>query len=469
MRLSAERWAEEQFGRARLGDVRRTRRLVAMAARAAKRPAGKVTVVFDRTKEREGAYDFLESQHVEGAAIAQSMFAATAAKASVAALVYVVVDFSHLTFTDGGRTKDFGPIGSPNHPARGVMAANALAISPEGIPLGLIDQQFWVRDETVPASKVERNAQNRRRPFAEKQGARLVAAAENASRRLPHHTRPWLVIDREGDNQDVLLALSKLPCDFTIRANRDRCLGKEADAQHLRASLRMAPVLGRWAVRIPRSGSREARSVTLEVRAKPLRLLFSKRPNVPRENLDVHAVWVREAGDSEALDWVLYTNCPVSTEDTARKIIDAYRARWRIEEFHRTWKRGECNVESAQLRSADAVVKWATILAAVAARIERLKYLARETPGTPASVELGELEIAALKMERRDRLGRKVRLPTMPSIAEATAWIAELGGWMGQRSSGPPGSVTLARGLDRLSIYAHAVAMARTEASRERT
>jgi hypothetical protein len=38
----------------------------------------------------------------------------------------------------------------------------------------------------------------------------------------------------------------------------------------------------------------------------------------------------------------------------------------------------------------------------------------------------------------------------MPTIAQATLWIAQLGGYTGKSSGGPPGSITIKRGLDRL-------------------
>ena len=78
---STGQWASREFGRTELGDVRRTRRLVAMAGRAARWPTGKVSVVFDRDKDREGAYDFLESPHVEASAMTESMCRATAERA----------------------------------------------------------------------------------------------------------------------------------------------------------------------------------------------------------------------------------------------------------------------------------------------------------------------------------------------------------------------------------------------------
>jgi hypothetical protein len=163
----------------------------------------------------------------------------------------------------------------------------------------------------------------------------------------------------------------------------------------------------------------------------------------------------------KGLDWLLLTNTPVISAEHARAVLDSYRARWRIEEFHRTWKQGECNVEDTQLHSMEAVIKWATILAAVATRIERLKYFARNKPDEPASTELAPEEIEGLKLDQRDRMKPKRRnLSEMPTMGEVTRWIAELGGWIGP-ANGPPGSITLARGLERLGYLVEGIALAR--------
>lgn len=471
MTTSVAKWAEEQFGATQLGDVRRTRRLVEMAARAAMRPSGKVSVVFDRSREREGAYDFLESRLADSTAIAASMFNATVARAGGAKSAYVVLDISTVTLTDEADAKGFGHIGSPNRPARGLMVMNALAVGRDGVPLGLVEQHYWARAEPSLGTVSERTQRNLERPFEEKQGAHFVQAAEKARERLrAQHVVPWFVIDREGDSRDILLALDAMACVFTIRGTKNRRLTTAEDEANVRESLLRGPSLGRHQVEIPRNGSRAARTATVAVYAKEVELRLRPTPLADATTLTLHALLVREiaAGGQrkDALDWLLYTNAPVRTEDAALHVIEAYRARWRIEEFHRTWKQGECNVESAQLRSAEAVVKWATILSAVAVRIERLKYLSRNTPDEPATIEFSPLEIEALKVERRTRAKAGVRLPEIPTIAEATEWIAEMGGWMGRRSSGPPGSITIARGLDRLSIYAQALADFRADSAR---
>jgi hypothetical protein len=99
-------------------------------------------------------------------------------------------------------------------------------------------------------------------------------------------------------------------------------------------------------------------------------------------------------------------------------------------------------------------MKWATILAAVAARIERLKRLARTEPEAPASVELTPIEVRALVLLKRRYRNATERICDDPSIQQAVFWIAQLGGYIGKSSGGPPGALTIRRGLDRLDAAA---------------
>jgi hypothetical protein len=466
---AAKKWAREEFGSTQLGDVRRTRRLVDMAARAARRPSGKVAVVFDEKSDREGAYDFLESPHVDAGAVAGSMFAATAARTEGQTVVFVALDTSMVTLTDTGETKGFGPIGSPPRAARGLMVMNALAVDPDGVPLGLIDQRFWVRPPASRGTVAERTERNEQRPFEDKQGAFFVRSAEATIERLQgQKVVPWFVIDREGDSRNILLALSGMACAFTIRGTKNRCLTSRDEERNVRESVAQRSVLATDAVRLRARGEHAARVATVEIRAHQVELRLRRTALERSQPLKLYAVVVRETGTdgrrADALNWLLYTNAPITTEEEALQVVRSYRARWRVEEFHRTWKQGGCNVETAQLRSVEAITKWATILSSVAVRIERIKYLSRNTPDAPATIELDSTEIEALKIERKSRYpGKPVPPLDRLTIGTATTWIAEMGGWMGQKSSGPPGSITIARGLQVLAIYAKALVDARNE------
>ncbi|MDB4980821.1 MAG: hypothetical protein JWM82_1573, partial [Myxococcales bacterium] len=173
------------------------------------------------------------------------------------------------------------------------------------------------------------------------------------------------------------------------------------------------------------------------------------------DGLRLYAVRVREVNAGEkGLDWLLLTNTPVISVEHARAVLDSYRARWNLEA-------GGTAMSSAELHSMEAVIKWATILAAAATRIERLKYFARNKPDEPASIELAPEEIEGLKLDQRDGMKPKRRKPPeMPTMGELTRWIAELGDWIGP-ANGPPGSITLARGLERLGYLVEGIALAR--------
>jgi hypothetical protein len=459
-------WAIEEFGRTILGDVRRTRRLVEIAAGAARRPSGTVSAVFEERKAREGTYDLLESEHVPAYAIAEQVFRSTVFRALGEAFVYVMIDGSSLTLSDATGAKGFGPVATRRIPANGLMVTNALAVRSDGTPLGLIDQAFWSRDATLPLTKTEAIQRNAERSFEDKEPANFVRSAQRTIERLRGTgVRAWIIIDREGDNRGILTALAREDCIFTIRANYNRHLAPSGRGR-LRDELAATTPLGTYVLHVGRTGRRPARSATLVLRAKQVELHFRARPNSTSEHLRVTAVSViEETNEKDALSWTLYTNAPVQSEQDGLWIVEAYRARWRIEEFHRTWKRGECNIEDSQLRSVDAVVKWATIMAAVATRIERLKYSSRTKPDEAASTVLTEVEIEVLLHDQRKRVtknGPRFRRKPVAAvtIGEATRWIGLLGGWIGE-ANGPPGSITLARGLERLGYLAQGVALAR--------
>ena len=140
-------------------------------------------------------------------------------------------------------------------------------------------------------------------------------------------------------------------------------------------------------------------------------------------------------------------------------IVRSYTLRWRVEEFHKTWKSGACDLERTQLRSLDAIRRWAMILAAVATRVERLKSLAREQPDLDALEELSreELDAAIILTETK-----KHQVGDDMSLKEAVRLIGVVGGHMGYPSAGPPGSITIRRGLELVAPAALALKRANT-------
>lgn len=455
---SLKRWSREQFGAAKLDDARRTKRLITIAARAARRPDGKVTDVFTDAAERQGTYSLLENPAVAPAQLSASMFAAAAVRCAEEELVFVPVDGSSLTLTDLERTKGFGSIGSRKMRARGLKVMSALALSAQGVPIGLLSQQWWVRTG-APVKQ-----QHQKLAASKKETQHWLAAIEQAGEQIARHarkTRLWYQLDREADNWAILDQLDAQGHTFTVRANHDRRVrSADGSMRRLREILCAQTVSSVYELAVNAAPGRVARTAVMHVRAATVTLDLRDRTTNHHFPKTLNAVVAREQdppAGQKAIEWMLLTNAPIETTEDLAQIIYGYSLRWRIEEFHRTWKSGACNVETMQLRSVGAAIKWATILAAVAVRIERIKLLSREQPDLPATSEFSRVELKAIVLLRFEEK-KPPPHSKPPTLAQATTWLAELGGYTGRTSSGgPPGSITLARGWEQVQTAVRAL------------
>jgi hypothetical protein len=403
--------------------------------------------VFDNNKEREGAYDFLESEHVEPEEIMAGVAEATVERSRGLPFVFVPVDGTSLTLVDRAREKDFGLVGTHEFAARGLQVIDALAVDPDGVVLGWLGLTFWARPHQKLPARGSRARQGR--PLEKKETHYWTETIQGASALLDGHgLRGWFQIDREGDGRDVLLTLSKTEHYWTVRSNADRSIELEGgDAGRLRAELARQPSMGRYELEVTGRAKRQARTARMLVRATDVTLRLRDKRTGRIALMKVTAVWVREEGTvpngEDPIDWLLFTNHPVSSFEDAHLVVHGYSQRWRVEECHRSWKSGGCYVEETQLKSFAAVHRWAIVLATVATRIERLKRLARTKPNEPATIDLSRVEIEALTILRFGTLDGHA----VPTIADAVVWLAEYGGWAGKYSGKQPGSTTISRGL----------------------
>src|SRR5262249_7962966 len=152
----------------------------------------------------------------------------------------------------------------------------------------------------------------------------------------------------------VLAKLAELEQDFIVRAcwNR-RVASRYRDRVYLRDQLRRAPVVGSLRLDVPADYKRQGRKALLRVRSAVVQLELVDRYHKKTRVQTVNGVWVREERTAprgeKPLDWMLLTNRPAKTLAQAMAIVSDYRHRWRIEEFHKTWKSDACNVEDSRL------------------------------------------------------------------------------------------------------------------------
>lgn len=470
-RAQAEVWAQDQFGEVELGDARRTSRLVRMAARAAEHPSGKLSEVFKTPRELDAAYDFVERDQTSVGRLEEGIGRATARKSVGVGRVLVPVDGSSTNIVDGTGEKGFGRIGTDTAGAHGLKVITALAVGPDGVPVGILGQSWWARPNAPPRSSKQKRKDRGKKTPAEKETRHWLQTITNAAERLEDEgVLGWFQLDREADAWPTLLALSKSGHWFTVRSAWDRVIKSTGrDKQYLRAHMAASSPIGSYELQVPASGGRSARCALMVMHAAEVTLQLRNKKTDALQPLTVRVVWVHEQGTTPAgekpLDWMLLTNAPIDTVEAARAVVIGYSRRWRIEEFHRSWKSGACNVELTQLRSRNAVIRWAMILAVVATRIEKLKRLGREEPERPATDELTPVEVEVLiALKRRYRKRTETVPDGTPSMAQAVRWLADIGGYTGKSSGGPPGAITIGRGLERIQMAVEGVLAMRAAA-----
>ena len=423
-----------------------------MAGSVVRSPSGTITRVFKQASEREAAYRFIENEEVDPAEIARAAVRACLRRSQGLPYLLVPLDGSSLSLADHEDEFGFGTVGARKFPTRGLEVVSAIGVTPDGVPLGYCGQQYWAR------SHRRANKSHKQRALEEKETRywmQAIACIESERRNVEGAARPWYLVDRGGDFKELLAWAAGSDSWLTVRANADRKIAGEDE--HLWSLVEGAQRIGCYEFDVSGSHGRKARRARIEVRVKKVELAL--------KGLGAAQMWAVLAQETEttpegedAIEWLLLTNYPVADFAEAKMVVQSYGYRWRVEDFHRTWKT-TCRVEDLQLRSVDAVRRWATTLAVVAMRVQRLTHLARNQPDAHATIELTDDEIKALVLNKQTSKTRGQPL----TIALAVTWIAELGGYTGKSSGGPPGALTIARGLQWLEPAAATVAAMRAE------
>ena len=443
-----ELWAAREFANADFGDARRTARLVSLALTFSNKPAASIPEACSGWAETTAAYRLFSSDRVTPKEILASHRDATLQRIKGQSVILIAQDTTTLNFTTHHAAKGMGPIGKKG--LRGFFMHSALAVSTEGVPLGLLAAEFLVRQDQDPEGEKTRS----KLPPEERESFRWQRVLAASTQDLPPNVLAITVADREADYYDFLAAAKHTDKPVLIRAKHDRRLAEEGNP-HLQAKLLASPSLGTITVQIPRSEDRPSRTATLEVRAMPATFLPPRDPqHKALPALDMWAISAREVspvpeGD-EAVEWLLLTIIAVPDLAQAQQCIVWYTYRWRIERFHFTLKSG-CRVEKLELEERKRIERALALFCVIAWRLLSITYLARMTPEQPCTTVLSSSEWQALYSVINKT---PVPPPTPPDLRTAVRWIARLGGFLGRRRDGDPGVKVLWRGfrdLQRIS------------------
>ena len=448
----AQDWVEREFAGARLHDERLRRRLFHLTRDFMARPGAQIPEACGGSEAKsKAAYRFFDNDRVGMEAILRGHVEATAGRVREHEVVLAVQDTSSLNYSAHPTTEGLGPINTKQASGLGLILHDTMAFSAEGTPLGLLDVQCWARDPKEAGKRYKRKSL----PIEAKESMKWLNSYRAVAevQRLCPETTLVSVGDREADIYELFVeAFRTQPGpELLVRLERSRSRKVQAEDgesyEFLWDRMGEERLAGQVDVDVPRRGARAARTARLEVRFAQLTLKPPKAKTLePVTIWAVHAIEVDcPDGAGKPLEWMLLTTMPTASFDDARERLRWYALRWGIEVYHRVIKSG-CRIEDRLLNSAERIETCLAIDLVVAWRIYWLNKQGRETPEMPCDVFLEEDEWKVLY----SAVMEQPPPDEPPTLREAVRMIATLGGFLGRKGDGEPGTTTLWRGLERL-------------------
>jgi hypothetical protein len=399
--------------------------------------------------ELEAIYRFLSNDHVSPEAILEPHMSASCTRALAHSDVLVIHDTTQFTFE--GEREGLGRI---HRNDRGFWAHFALAVGLDRQAFGVVGLRYgtrtgpskWKGSKRIKGVGDDEPRENLRWPNLVDDTATRFGAG-----RVVH------LMDREADWFELLTHMVERGERFVVRLAHNRALveGGRLDALLSKAETKAkrevelsARAEGQGAKKT-RHAARKSRLAELHISAVSANLRSSSSNSVLQLNV-VNVVEASPSAGCEPVVWKLVTTEPVDSAEDVLRVVDAYRARWVIEEFFKALKTG-CAFEKRQLTTYAALLNALCVLAPVAWSLLRLRDIGRRQPDVLGSAVLEPRLLAILiAIARRP-------VPESPTARDIMYAVAGLAGHLPR--NGDPGWITLGRGYERLLEAARTAAL----------
>jgi hypothetical protein len=451
-------WVAGEVAGCRFHDARLGKRLGSLLHQLGGSIGGTIPFACQDWANTKAAYRFLSNDDVDEQAILAGHFQATRERAQASSgpllILQDTTEFSYKRdaheaigfkgLTNSGRDKE-GRL--RQHTTCGILMHSSLAVTTQGLPLGLCAIKFWSRQKFKGTAALKNKINPTRVPIEEKESVKWLLNLRQSTALIDDPRRCVHIGDRESDIYELFSLASELGTRFLVRTCVDRLAG---DGDHTIAD-EMADVRVQGLHRIEFRDERgQPCKATLELRYRQIGVLppIGKQKLYPPLELTVLHAQERDAPAGRTpLKWKLITNLPVRSKAEAVEKIDWYAMRWKIETFHKILKSG-CRAEDSKLRTADRLTNLIAIYCILSWRIFWVTMLNRADLRTSPTEAFTEVEIAVL-----DRLSPKTGFPELVprELSHYAIQLAKLGGYLARKGDPPPGNTVIWRGLRRLT------------------
>jgi hypothetical protein len=449
-------WIERETAASRFADLRLEHRFGKLLGQMSEHIGSPVPFACQDWANTKAAYRFFANERVTEADILAGHFASTQERAAgLKGPILVLHDTTEFSFQ---REKEIGLLhrtingrnswGQLKHRTIcGLLMHSSLAVTTEGVPLGLAAIKFWTRKEFKGCNALKKKINPTRVPIQEKESFRWLENLRQATTLLTTTERLVHIGDRESDIYELFCAAEQAQTCFLIRTCVDR-LATEGNCT-IAAEMKKTPRRGLHRLRVKDKDGEPSEAV-LEIKYRRLRVLppIGKQSQYPALMLTVlHAVEQGAPKNRAKIDWKLITNLPVKSLAEAVEKLEWYALRWKIETFHKILKSG-CRVEDSKLRTAERLANLIAVCCVLSWRIFWMTMVQRSAPKASPLLGLTEVELLLLDEITAARLGSASNNHT---LADYLLCIARLGGYLARAHDPPPGNIVMWRGLSRLT------------------
>jgi hypothetical protein len=456
---SVRGWVGRELQSRRLEDVRLGRRLHQLVEQMASSPGQSIPFACQDWANTKAAYRFLDNDRSHEAEVLEGHFQSSRERAArTSGPILVLHDTTEFSY----KRDDIEPIGKTHvgvagvnrdgrprlYTACGILMHSSLAITTNGLPLGLVSTKFWSRKTFKGTNALKRSVNPTRVPIEQKESVRWLENLKQSTARLGEPERCVHIGDRESDIYELFCAAKDAGTHFLVRACVDRLAG---DGGHtIQAEMDETRCKGLHRVEVRDQRGRVSLAV-VELKYRQIRVLppIGKQRRYPELSLTVlHATERSPPKGRDPIDWKLITDLPIASRTDALEKLRWYALRWKIEVFHKILKSG-CRAEDAKLRTAERLVLLLAILCILGWRIFWMTMLQRTAEVVSPTLAFTPVEIELLNRSNRGNAGR--RSSGRVSIHSCLVQLAKLGGYLNRASDAPPGNMVMWRGLMRLN------------------
>lgn len=451
-------WINQELASCNFRDERHSGRLHKLLEQLSDHIGGSIPWASQDWANTKAAYRFFSNPRISEAEILGGHFQATQERIQACdALMLMLHDTTEFSF----HRKDVAPVGILNksymrknkkgrplhYTVCGILMHSSLAVTSEGLPLGLAAIKFWTRDEFKGCNALKKKINPTRVPIERKESYRWLENVRQSTARFEHPERCVHIGDREGDIYELFCVAQELGTHFLVRTCVDRLA--EDGSGTISDEMQHAPLQGLHRIEV-RNKYGKVSDAVLEIRYRRLIVLppIGKQKKYPRLVLTV--IYAQERGQPQGrdkIDWRLLTDLPVRSCLQAIEKLEWYAQRWKIETFHKILKSG-CRVEESRLRTAERLVNLVAILCILSWRIFWMTMIHRSQPNAAPDNGFTQLEIYLLDTLVRDKANADQR---SKSLGTYLIKLARLGGYLARTHDPPPGNKVMWRGLTRLT------------------